>query len=186
MLPGLMGTAGDLFGDGWGACRLCCLDCGRSWWGWRSGGRLQVIYFGGGYLHGSEAVVREVVDRDAEKVLAFGGSADLLTVLDAIRDVFLNLVEGRGYVELSAEPVDENACGIEDEDDEFKGGVDLAVGSTDKRDVGRLDGIADAVAAEGAVHLFGQDVAGGWVVFGLGRWADGIDGNLHDDLGGCG
>jgi hypothetical protein len=182
----LMGTAGDLFGDGWGACRLRCRDGGRSWWGWRSGGRLQAFYFGGGYLHGSETLVREVVDRDAEKVLAFGRRADLLTVLDAIRDVFLELVEGGGYVEFGAEPVDENACGIEDEDDEFKGGVDFSVGSADKGDVGGFDGIADTVAAEGAVHLFGHDVAGGRIVFGLGRRADGIDGYLHDDFGGCG
>ena len=130
--------------------------------------------------------MREVVDRDAEKVLAFGGSADLLTVLDAIGDVFLKLVEGGGYVEFGAEPVDENACGIEDEDDEFKGGMDFAVGGADKRDVGGLDGIADAVAAEGAMHFFGQDVAGGGVVFGLGRRADRVDGYLHDDFAGCG
>src|SRR5258707_10568922 len=128
----------------------------------------------------------QVVDHDAEKVLAFGGSADFLSVLDSIRDVFLKLVEGRGYVELGAEPVDENACGIEDEDDEFKGGVDFAVGGAEKRDVGRLDGIADAVTAEGAVYFFGQDVSGGGIVFGLGRRADGIDRYLHDDFAGCG
>src|SRR5258705_9764167 len=160
MLPGLMG---DLLGDGWGACRLGCRGGGRSCWGWRSCWRLQVFYFGGGYLYGSEAVVREVVDRDAEKVLAFCGRADLLTVLDAISDAFLKLVEGRGYVELAAEPVDENACGIEDEDDEFKGGVDFAVGGAEKRDVGRLDGIADAVTAEGGVDFFGQAGSGGGV-----------------------
>ena len=130
--------------------------------------------------------MREVVDRDAEKVLAFGGSADLLTVLDAVRYVFLKLFEGGGYVELGAEPVDENACGIEDEDDEFKGGVDFTVGGADKRDVGGLDGIADTVTAEGTVHFFGQDVSGGGVVFGLGRRADGINGHLHDDFAGCG
>jgi hypothetical protein len=101
------------------------------------------------------------VDHDAEKVFAFGGSADLLAVLDAVGDVFLNLVEARGYVEIVAEPVDEYACGIEDEDDEFECGVDLSVRGTEKRDVGRLDRIVDAVAAEGAVYFFGQDVSGG-------------------------
>ena len=128
----------------------------------------------------------KVVDDNAEEVLAFGGSADLLTVLDAMRDVLLNFVEGGGDVEIVAEPVDYDACGIEDEDDEFKVGVDFAVGGAEKRDVGWLDGIADAVAAEGAVHFFGQDVAGSGSVFGLGWRADGEDGYLHDDLGGCG
>jgi hypothetical protein len=173
-------------GDSWGACRARCRRGGRSGWGWRSGWRLQVFYFGGGYLYGSEAVAVEVVDHYAEKVLAFGGSADLLTVLDALRYVSLQLVQRRGYVELGAEPVDENACGVEDEDDEFKGGMDFAIGGSEKRDVGRLDRIADAVAAEGAVHLVGQDVSGGGSVFGLGRRADGEDGYLHDDFAGCG
>jgi hypothetical protein len=186
MLPGLMGTDGDLFGDGWGACRLWCLDCGWSWRGWRSGGRLQIFYFGGGYFHGSQAVVGKVVDGDAEKVFALGGSADLLSVLDTMRDVFLQLVEGGGDMEFGDEPIDENACGIEDEDGELEGGVDFAVGVATKRDVGGLDGIVDVVATEGAVHFFRQDVARGGIVFGLGRRADGEDGNLHDDLAGCG
>ena len=154
--------------------------------GWRSGGRLQVFYFGGGYLHGSEAVAREVVGDDAEKVFALGGSTDFLAVLDAMRDVLLNFVEGGGDVEIVAEPVDYDACGIEDEDDEFKVGVDFAVRGAEKRDVGGLDSIADAVTAEGAVHLFRQDVAGSGSVFGRGGRADGEDGYLHDDLGGCG
>jgi hypothetical protein len=42
--------------------------------------------------------VGEVVDYDAEKIFAFGGSADLLTVLDAVGDVFLEFVKRRGYV----------------------------------------------------------------------------------------
>ena len=130
--------------------------------------------------------MREIVDHDAEKVLAFGGSADLLSVLDTVRDIFLKLVEGGGNVKLGAEPVDENACGIVDEDDEFKGGVDFAVGGAEKRDVGGLDCIADAVAAEGAVYFFGQNVSGGGIVFGLSRRADGKDGYLHDDFAGCG
>ena len=128
----------------------------------------------------------EVVDRDAKKVLALGGSADLLSVLDAPCYVFLKLVEGRGYAKLGAEPVDEDACGIEDEDDEFKGGVDLTVGGAGKGDVCGLDGVADAVAAEGAAHFFGQDVAGSRAIFGLGRRAGGIDRYLHDDFAGCG
>ena len=128
----------------------------------------------------------EVVDYDAEKVFALGGSADLLTVLYAVGDVFLELVKRRGYVELGADPVDENACGIEDEDDEFEGGVNFAVSGAEKGDVGGLDGVADAVAAEGALHLVGQDVVGSGGVFGLGGGAGGKDGHLHDDFGGCG
>ena len=147
---------------------------------------MQVFYFGGGYLHGSEAVACDVVDHDAEEVFAFGRSADLLVVLDTPRDVLLELVEGRGYVEGRAGSIDENAVGIEDEDDEFEGGVDFSVREAVKRDVGRLDGIADVVAAERAVHLFRESVAGGGIVFGLGRRADGKDANLHDDLGRCG
>jgi hypothetical protein len=104
-------TAG-LLGDSRGAWRRHCGWGGGRSWGWRGGWRLQVFYFGGGYLHGSEAVAREVVDHDAEEVLAFGGSADLLTVLNAIGDVFLNLVERGGYVETGADPVDEKACGL--------------------------------------------------------------------------
>jgi hypothetical protein len=46
------------------------------------------------------------VDHDAEKVLAFGWSADLLAVLDAVGDVFLEVVERGGYAELSADPVE--------------------------------------------------------------------------------
>jgi hypothetical protein len=51
--------------------------------------------------------------------------------------------------------------------------VDLAIGDAAKRDVGGRDGIADAVAAEGAVHFFGQDVARGGIVFCLGGRANG-------------
>ena len=89
------------------------------------------------------------MDDDAEKVFAFGGSADLLTVLNASGDAFLEFVKRGGFVELGAEPVDETAGGIEDEDDEFKGGVDFAVGGSKKGDVGGLDSVADVVAAEG-------------------------------------
>ena len=34
----------------------------------------QIFHFGGGYLHGSEAVAGKVVEADAEKELAFGGA----------------------------------------------------------------------------------------------------------------
>src|SRR5438067_3810601 len=176
----------NLFWDGGVACRLCCRGGGRRWWGWSSAGRLQVFYFRGGYFDGSEAVVGEVVGDDAEKVLAFGGSADLLMVLDSVGDVFLELVEGGGDVELRTEPVDESAGRIEDEDDEFKRCVDFAVGGAEERNVGRLDGVADAVTAEGTVDLFGQDVVRSGSVFDLGGGADWKDGYLHDDLGGCG
>ena len=124
--------------------------------------------------------------QDAEKVFALGGSADLLAVLNASGDVFLKLIKWRCDMELGADSVDESACGVEDEDDELKGGVDFAVGGAEKRDVRRLDRIADAVAAKGAVHFFGQDVVGGGGVFGLRGGAGGKDGYLHDDLAGCG
>ena len=79
-------------------------------------------------------------------------------------------------MELGAEPVDENACGIEDEDDEFEGGVDFSVGGAEECDVGGLDRIADAVAAEGAVHLSvrmfpGAGVSSVWVEGPTGRTA---------------
>src|SRR5277367_6325433 len=85
-----------IIGGGRGASRRRCRGGGRSRWGWRSGRKLQVFHFGGGYFHGSEAVAREVVNYDAEKVFAFGGSADLLTVLDAVGDVSLDLFEAGG------------------------------------------------------------------------------------------
>ena len=96
-----MGQLGS-FGDGWGVCRLCGRGGGRGWWRWRSRWRRKVFYFGGGYLYGSEAIVGEVVGHDAEKVFAFGRSADLLTILDAVGDVFLKFVERGGYAELGA------------------------------------------------------------------------------------
>lgn len=128
----------------------------------------------------------QVVNYDAEKVFALGWSANLLCVLNASGDAFLELVEGRAYVELSAEPVDEDAFGIEDEDDEFKGGVDFAVGGAEEGDVGGLDGVVDAVAAEGTVDFFRQDVVGCGGIFGLRGGAGGNYGHLHDDFRGCG
>jgi hypothetical protein len=131
-------------------------------------------------------VAYEIVDHDAEKVFAFGGSADLLPVLDTVCDVSLELVERGGDAEGRAGSIEENAVGIEDEDGEFEGGVNFAVGEAEKRNVVRLDGIADAVTAERAVHFVRQDVGGSGSVFGLSRRAGGKDGYLHDDLGGCG
>ena len=100
------------------------------------------------------------MDDDAEEVDAFGGSTDLLVVLNAPGYVLFELVESGRDVEGVADGVDEDTVRIEDEDGDFKVGVDLAVGGAKKCDVGWIDGVADAVATKRSVYLVGENVAG--------------------------
>lgn len=142
-----------------------------------------MFHFGGGYFDGSKAIARDVVDDDAEEVFAFGGSADLLLVVNPLGYVLFNLVEGAGGVEMGVGAVDEDTFRVEDKDGELEVGVDFAVGGAHKCDVGRVDGIADTVAAKGAVRLIGEDVAWGRRVLGLGWKSGRKDGDLDEYLG---
>jgi hypothetical protein len=45
------------------------------------------------------------VDDNAEEVHAFGGSADLLAILNAAGDVFLELVDGGADVEIAGDGI---------------------------------------------------------------------------------
>ncbi len=64
--------------------------------------------------------------------------------------------------------IDENAIGIEDEDDEVEVGVDFSVGSAQEGDVRWIDGVGDDKAAKWTVNLFTEDVSVGRFFLGLG------------------